>query len=140
MLRIRRVEERCIAFAETGEIRAHYHLYIGQEAAGTGASAALAPDDYVFTTHRNHGHVIAKGGDPGRVLAEIIGRSDGYLGGPGGGFPRPPPPPRHPPPAAGVGRAPPITPRPPLPRGRPEGPAGPPPLFRRGSTGRGGFS
>src|SRR5256712_7372494 len=85
MLRIRRVEERCIAFAETGEIRAHYHLYIGQEAAGTGASAALAPDDYVFTTHRNHGHVIAKGGDPGKVLAEIIGRSDGYLGGRGGG-------------------------------------------------------
>src|SRR5207245_8225631 len=84
MLRIRRVEERCIAFAETGEIRAHYHLYIGQEAAGTGASAALAPDDYVFTTHRNHGHVIAKGGDPGKVLAEIIGRSDGYLGGRGG--------------------------------------------------------
>ena len=86
MLRIRRVEERCIAFAETGEIRAHYHLYIGQEAAGTGASAALAPDDYVFTTHRNHGHVIAKGGDPGKVLAEIIGRSDGYLGGRGGTF------------------------------------------------------
>src|SRR2546428_10120071 len=111
MLRIRRVEERCIAFAETGEIRAHYHLYIGQEAAGTGASAALAPDDYVFTTHRNHGHVIAKGGDPGKVLAEIIGRSDGYLGGrrgapsPAPPRPRPPPPPaRLPPCAAHVGR------------------------------------
>ena len=86
MLRIRRVEERCIALAEAGEIRAHYHLYIGQEAAGAGACAALAPDDYVFTTHRNHGHVIAKGGDPGKVLAEIIGRSGGYLGGRGGTF------------------------------------------------------
>src|SRR5207244_2216776 len=61
-------------------------LYIGQEAAGTGASAALAPDDYVFTTHRNHGHVIAKGRDPGKVRAEIIGRSGGYLGGRGGTF------------------------------------------------------
>ncbi len=86
MLRIRRVEERCIALAEAGEIRAHYHLYIGQEAAGTGACAALAPDDVVFTAHRNHGHVIAKGGDPGKVLAEIIGRSGGYLGGRGGTF------------------------------------------------------
>src|SRR2546425_10339258 len=102
MLRIRRVEERCIAFAETGEIRAHYHLYIGQEAAGTGASAALAPDDYVFTTHRNHGHVIAKGGDLGRVLAEIIGRSDGYLGGRGGGLPPRAAPLRHPPTPAHV--------------------------------------
>src|SRR2546428_6543765 len=97
MLRIRRVEERCIAFAETGEIRAHYHLYIGQEAAGTGASAALAPDDYLFTTHRNHGHVIAKGGDPGKVLAEIIGRSDGYLCGGSGDPGRAPPRSRRPP-------------------------------------------
>ncbi len=86
MLRIRRLEERCVHFADAGLIRAHYHLYIGQEAAGTGACAALAPDDYVFTTHRNHGHLIAKGGDPGRVLAEIIGRSGGYLGGRGGTF------------------------------------------------------
>lgn len=88
MLRIRRLEERCVHFAEEhdGLIRAHYHLYIGQEAAGTGACAALHPGDIVFTTHRNHGHVIAKGGDPGRVLAEIIGRSGGYLGGRGGTF------------------------------------------------------
>ncbi len=86
MLRIRRLEERCVALADAGEIRAHYHLYVGQEAAGTGACAALFPDDYVFTTHRNHGHVVAKGGDPGKVLAEIIGRSGGYLGGRGGTF------------------------------------------------------
>jgi pyruvate dehydrogenase E1 component alpha subunit len=86
MLRIRRMEERCIDLAASGQIRAHYHLYIGQEAAGTGACAALHPHDHVFTTHRNHGHVVAKGGDPGRVLAEIIGRSGGYLGGRGGTF------------------------------------------------------
>ncbi len=88
MLRIRRLEERCIHLAEEGRdlIRAHYHVYVGQEAAAAGACAALYADDYVFTTHRNHGHVVAKGGDPGRVLAEIIGRSGGYLGGRGGTF------------------------------------------------------
>ncbi len=88
MLRIRRLEERCIHFAEQGGglIRAHYHLAIGQEAAATGACAALFTTDRVFTTHRNHGHVIAKGGDPGRVLAEIVGRAGGYLGGRGGTF------------------------------------------------------
>ena len=88
MLRIRRLEEQCVHFAEEGDtlIRAHYHLSIGQEAAGTGACAALAPADRVFTTHRNHGHVLAKGGDPGKILAEIIGRSGGYLGGRGGTF------------------------------------------------------
>src|SRR3989442_11261582 len=139
MLRIRRIEERCIAFAETGEIRAHYHLYIGQEAAGTGASAALAPDDYVFTTHRNHGHVIAKGGDLGRVLAEIIGRSDGYLGGRPGAFPRPPPQPRPPPTPAIVGGTLPHPPRGPFPRRRPKGPAAAPRFLRGGPTGGGGL-
>lgn len=86
MLRIRRLEERCVALSASGEIRAHYHLSIGQEAAAAGACAALDPEDRIFTTHRNHGHVLARGGDPGRVLAEIIGRSDGYLGGRGGTF------------------------------------------------------
>ena len=86
MLLIRRVEERCVHLAKAGHIRAHYHLGIGQEAAAAGACAALAPTDYVFTTHRNHGHVLAKGGDASRVLAEIIGRAHGYQGGRGGTF------------------------------------------------------
>ncbi len=87
MLRIRRLEEKLIHLAEDKTlIRAHYHLYVGQEAAGTGACSVLRRDDLVFTTHRNHGHVIAKGGDPFRVIAEIIGRRDGYLGGRGGTF------------------------------------------------------
>ena len=88
MLRIRRLEERLIVLAEThsGLIRGHYHVYIGQEATGTAACATLRPDDFVFTTHRNHGHVLAKGGDPGRVLAEIIGRSGGYAAGRAGTF------------------------------------------------------
>jgi acetoin:2,6-dichlorophenolindophenol oxidoreductase subunit alpha len=87
MLRIRRLEEKVIHLADDPAlIRAHYHVYIGQEAAGAGACAALSRDDAVFTAHRNHGHVIAKGGDPFRLLAEIIGRRDGYLGGRGGTF------------------------------------------------------
>jgi pyruvate dehydrogenase E1 component alpha subunit len=88
MLRIRRLEEAVVRLAEDSArpIRAHVHVYIGQEAAGTGACAALAAGDYVFTTHRNHGHVLARGGEPGRILAEILGRVDGYSQGRAGGF------------------------------------------------------
>ena len=88
MLTIRRAEEQVIHFATDHKdlIRGHYHVYIGQEATGVGACAALGPDDYVFTTHRNHGHVIARGGELGPVLAEIIGRTTGYNRGRGGTF------------------------------------------------------
>jgi acetoin:2,6-dichlorophenolindophenol oxidoreductase subunit alpha len=88
MLRIRRLEEAVVRLAEDASrpIRGHAHVYIGQEAAGSGACAALAPDDYVFTTHRNHGHVLARGGEPGKILAEILGRVDGYSHGRAGGF------------------------------------------------------
>jgi pyruvate dehydrogenase E1 component alpha subunit len=88
MLAIRRAEEQVIHFAtdHQGLIRGHYHVYIGQEASGVGTCAALGPKDYVFTTHRNHGHVIARGGELGPVLAEIIGRTTGYNRGRGGTF------------------------------------------------------
>ncbi len=87
MLRMRRLEEQVIHLAEDHKlIRAHFHVYIGQEAAGAGACAGLERDDLVFTTHRNHAHVLAKGGDPGRILAEIIGRADGYSAGRAGTF------------------------------------------------------
>lgn len=88
MLRMRRLEEQVLHFGaeHEGLLRGHYHVYIGQEAAGAAACAHLRPDDYVFTTHRNHGHVVAKGGDLGRVLAEIIGRADGYCKGRAGTF------------------------------------------------------
>ena len=87
MLRIRRLEERVIHFASDLKlIRAHYHVYVGQESAAVGACAALRRDDLVFTAHRNHGHVLAKGGDPSRILAEIIGRTHGYAGGRAGTF------------------------------------------------------
>jgi pyruvate dehydrogenase E1 component alpha subunit len=88
MLMIRRAEEHVIRFNEDyeGLIRGHFHVYIGQEATGVSVCAALTPEDYVFSTHRNHGHVIAKGGDPKKVLAEIIGRETGYCRGRGGTF------------------------------------------------------
>jgi len=88
MLMIRRVEEHCIRFNEehTGLLRGHFHVYIGQEATGVSVCDWLNRDDYVFTTHRNHGHVIAKGGDPKKVLAEIIGRATGYCQGRAGTF------------------------------------------------------
>jgi TPP-dependent pyruvate/acetoin dehydrogenase alpha subunit len=87
MLRMRRLEEQVIHLAADHKlIRAHFHVYVGQEAAGAGACAALERDDLVFTTHRNHAHVLAKGGDPERILAEIIGRVDGYSAGRAGTF------------------------------------------------------
>jgi TPP-dependent pyruvate/acetoin dehydrogenase alpha subunit len=88
MLTIRRAEEQVCRFAtdHQGLIRGHYHVYIGQEATGVATCAAMGKDDYLFTTHRNHGHVIARGGELGPVLAEIIGRTTGYNRGRGGTF------------------------------------------------------
>jgi TPP-dependent pyruvate/acetoin dehydrogenase alpha subunit len=88
MLMIRRAEEHCIRFYEEHEglIRGHFHVYIGQEATGVSVCDWLNKDDYVFTTHRNHGHVIAKGGDPKKLLSEIIGRATGYCQGRAGTF------------------------------------------------------
>ncbi len=88
MLTIRRTEERIIHFAIDRKdlIRGHYHVYIGQEATGVGACNALAAKDTVWTTHRNHGHVLARGGELKPFLAEILGRQDGYNGGRGGTF------------------------------------------------------
>src|SRR5262249_44677132 len=62
----------------------HFHLYIGQEATGVGAMAAIGKDDLIATTHRNHYHVIARGSDPGPALAEILGRPHAVNPGPGG--------------------------------------------------------
>jgi acetoin:2,6-dichlorophenolindophenol oxidoreductase subunit alpha len=86
MLLIRFFEEGLITLHNEGRFRGHYHVYIGQEATGVPALSLLEGGDYVFTTHRNHGHILARGADPGRVLAEILGRSDGYNGGKGGSF------------------------------------------------------
>ncbi len=86
MLLIRHFEERLIGLHWEERFRGHYHVYIGQEATGVPAISLLQPDDMLFSTHRNHGHILARGGDPGRLLAEILGRRDGYNRGKGGSF------------------------------------------------------
>ena len=67
-----------------GEIPGFIHLSIGQEASGVGVCSCLRQDDYVVTTHRGHGHMIAKGADLKRMTAELFGRRDGYCKGKGG--------------------------------------------------------
>jgi len=84
MVRIRRFEEAVGKWFYRGQIPGFVHLYIGQEAIAAGVCAALRQDDYVTSTHRGHGHVLAKGGDPKPMMAEIFGRSTGYSKGKGG--------------------------------------------------------
>ena len=84
MLTIRIFDERALALYRAGEMRGTTHPYIGMEAVGVGVMLALRPDDYVTSTHRGHGHTIAKGGDPKRMMAELLGRATGYSGGKGG--------------------------------------------------------
>jgi len=81
---IRRFEERAIELVRTGEIVGGIHPYIGQEAIAAGVCAALRADDVITSTHRGHGHVLAKGADPARMLAELLGRSTGLNHGRGG--------------------------------------------------------
>ena len=84
MLSIRRFEEAVLRLSGEGAFRGHYHLYIGQEATGAAVMSVLEPRDHISTTHRNHGHVLARGADPGRAMAEILGRASGLNGGRGG--------------------------------------------------------
>lgn len=83
MLRIRRFEEALIALAADHDI-GHFHVYIGQEATGVPALALLEDGDVAYTTHRNHGHLIARGVDPAGMLAEILGKATGINRGKGG--------------------------------------------------------
>ena len=84
MWRIRLFEEKVLELFKAGTIRGTAHLYVGTEAVATGVCAALRPTDYVTSTHRGHGHALAKGLDAGRVMAEILGRTTGYCKGKGG--------------------------------------------------------
>lgn len=84
MLLIRRFEEAVLRLANEKQFVGHYHLYIGQEATGAAVMTLLEPRDRIATTHRNHGHVLARGADPGRAVAEILGRATGLCGGRGG--------------------------------------------------------
>jgi pyruvate dehydrogenase E1 component alpha subunit len=84
MWRIRAFELRAMELFEEKQIRGSVHPYIGMEAIAVGVCAALGPDDFITSTHRGHGHCIAKGLDLDRMMAEIIGREDGYCRGRGG--------------------------------------------------------
>jgi pyruvate dehydrogenase E1 component alpha subunit len=74
---IRRFEEQVVVLVNANEIAGVTHEYIGQEAVATGVCAALQPSDVITSTHRGHGHVIAKGGDVRRMMAELLGRTAG---------------------------------------------------------------
>jgi pyruvate dehydrogenase E1 component alpha subunit len=84
MLLIRRFEERVKDLYNDGTIVGAIHLYIGQEAVAVGVCQALGTDDYVFSTHRGHGHAIAKTSEINRIMAELMGRETGLSGGHGG--------------------------------------------------------
>jgi len=83
-LTIRRFEQRAIEQYRLGSIRGYLHPYLGQEGIAVGAIAALEPDDYMVSTHRGHGHAIAKGLKPDRMMAELFGKETGYCHGRGG--------------------------------------------------------
>jgi len=84
MLLIRRFEERVGDLFADGEIPGFVHLYVGQEAVATGATAALDEDDYITSTHRGHGHCVAMGLDLDRLYAELMGKAAGTNDGKGG--------------------------------------------------------
>lgn len=86
MFVIRHFEENLVPLHDSGVFGGHYHLYIGQEATGVPAISCLRADDYLFTTHRNHGHLLARGVEPRKLFAEILGRADGLNKGKGGSF------------------------------------------------------
>jgi len=81
---IRRFEERVVELVNRDEIPGVTHEYVGQEAVATGVCHALRPDDVITSTHRGHGHILAKGGDPRRMIAELMGKTAGYNRGRGG--------------------------------------------------------
>ncbi|MFK7957945.1 MAG: thiamine pyrophosphate-dependent dehydrogenase E1 component subunit alpha [Lysobacterales bacterium] len=84
MKTIREFEERLHVEIQTGEIAGFTHLYSGQEAVAVGVCDQLNDDDYMVSTHRGHGHCIAKGCDPKAMMLEIYGRADGLCNGKGG--------------------------------------------------------
>ena len=84
MVRIRLFEETAGKMMENGKIPGALHLYVGQEAVASGVMVHLSDQDWITSTHRGHGHLIAKGGEFDKMFAEIFGRSTGYCKGKGG--------------------------------------------------------
>src|SRR5207245_7267962 len=81
---IRRFEEKAAEMYAMGKIGGFLHLYIGQEAVAVGATSTCRPDDYAVSSYREHGHCLAKGSDPRRMMAELFGRMGGLSHGEGG--------------------------------------------------------
>ncbi|MFQ6111978.1 MAG: thiamine pyrophosphate-dependent dehydrogenase E1 component subunit alpha, partial [Nitrospinota bacterium] len=84
MLRIRMFEEKAVDLFQHGFMPGFLHVCIGQEAIAAGVCAALRPDDHIISTHRGHGHIIAKGGDYRYMMAELYAKRTGYCKGKGG--------------------------------------------------------
>lgn len=84
MMLIRRFEEKCGELYTKGKIRGFLHLYTGQEACAVGSISCLEDKDKVITHYRDHGHALARGMDPNRVMAELYGKATGVSGGRGG--------------------------------------------------------
>src|SRR5919201_3454192 len=84
MLTIRLFEEKVNELYTSAKMPGLAHLYSGQEAVAVGVCAALRRDDYITSTHRGHGHCLAKGAAPDRMFAELLGKKAGYCKGKGG--------------------------------------------------------
>ncbi len=84
MFKTRRFEEETFEFYKKGMMAGLAHLYMGEEAVAAGVCAALKKDDYIGSTHRGHGHLVARGADLNRMMAEILGKETGYSHGKGG--------------------------------------------------------
>jgi acetoin:2,6-dichlorophenolindophenol oxidoreductase subunit alpha len=84
MVRIRLFEEAAGKLAEAARLPGFLHLYVGEEAVASGVCANLSDTDQITSTHRGHGHLVAKGGDFNRMMAELMGKSGGYCKGKGG--------------------------------------------------------
>ncbi|MCC5428793.1 thiamine pyrophosphate-dependent dehydrogenase E1 component subunit alpha, partial [Clostridium botulinum] len=84
MLKIRKFEQVAMNIFAEGKIPGFVHLYIGEEAVATGVCANLKDSDYITSTHRGHGHILAKGGDLKFMMAELFGKATGYCKGKGG--------------------------------------------------------
>jgi acetoin:2,6-dichlorophenolindophenol oxidoreductase subunit alpha len=84
MCLIRAFDSRLPKLYDSGKIRGSTHAAIGQEAVAAGACAALQADDYITSAHRGHGHALARGAEVNRMMAELLGRPNGYCRGKGG--------------------------------------------------------
>ena len=84
MVRVRVFEEKVQELHALGKLPGLVHVYVGEEAVAVGACSVLRDTDHITSTHRGHGHCIAKGADVAPMMAELFGRADGYCRGKGG--------------------------------------------------------